>query len=52
VPLDPWGKAYVYRSPGEHANFDIVSYGADGQEGGTGPASDITTAKLSASAND
>lgn len=52
VPADPWGKAYVYRSPGEHANYDIVSYGADGQEGGTGSASDISTAKLSASVND
>jgi general secretion pathway protein G len=52
VPPDPWGKPYVYRSPGEHANYDIVSYGADGQEGGTGSASDISTAKLAASVND
>src|SRR5262245_54128972 len=42
VPNDPWGNSYVYRSPGQHGpNFDIVSYGADGQEGGTGSASDI-----------
>jgi len=52
VPLDPWGKAYVYRSPGEHANYDIISYGSDGQEGGTGTAADITTMKISAAAND
>ena len=34
LPLDPWGKAYVYKSPGEHGAFDIVSYGADGAPGG------------------
>jgi len=43
VPNDPWGKPYVYRSPGEHGAYDIVSYGADGQEGGTGTAADITS---------
>jgi len=42
VPKDPWGKPYVYRSPGQHGAFDILSYGADGQEGGTGAAADIT----------
>src|SRR3984957_9038807 len=44
VPTDPWGKAYLYRSPGERAPFEIVSYGADGVEGGTGIAADISTA--------
>lgn len=44
VPNDPWGKPYVYRSPGEHGAYDIMSYGADGQEGGTGTAADISTA--------
>ena len=44
VPNDPWGKAYIYRSPGERAPFEIVSYGADGVEGGTGIAADISTA--------
>lgn len=43
VPNDPWGKAYIYRSPGEHGAYDILSYGADGQEGGTGTASDVTS---------
>jgi general secretion pathway protein G len=43
VPLDPWGHPYVYRAPGQHGAYDIVSYGADGQEGGTGAASDITS---------
>jgi len=43
VPADPWGHPYVYRAPGEHGPYDIVSYGSDGQEGGTGTASDITS---------
>jgi general secretion pathway protein G len=42
VPLDPWGHAYVYVSPGEHADIDIVSYGKDGQPGGTGENADVT----------
>ena len=44
VPNDPWGKPYVYRSPTERSKFEIMSYGADGQEGGTGTAADITSA--------
>jgi general secretion pathway protein G len=43
VPNDPWGRPYVYRSPGEHGTYDIMSYGADGQEGGAGSDADITT---------
>jgi general secretion pathway protein G len=43
VPNDPWGHPYLYRVPGEHGPYDIVSYGADGQEGGTGTAADVTT---------
>ena len=43
VPSDPWGKPYVYRSPGEHGAYDVVSLGSDGQEGGTGTAADITS---------
>jgi general secretion pathway protein G len=31
VPSDPWGRSYVYRSPGEHGNFDIYSLGPDGR---------------------
>ena len=42
VPLDPWGHAYVYRSPGNHGDFDILSYGKDGAEGGDGDAADIS----------
>ncbi len=42
-PLDPWGNAYLYESPGEHNehSIDIWSYGADGQPGGEGVDSDI-----------
>jgi general secretion pathway protein G len=43
VPADPWGNAYVYRSPGEHGTYDIISYASDGVEGGTGAATDITS---------
>jgi general secretion pathway protein G len=43
VPKDPWGNSYIYRSPGQHGAYDILSYGADGQEGGTGAATDISS---------
>ena len=42
VPPDPWGKPYVYVKPGEHGEYDLSSYGKDGQAGGTGEAADIT----------
>jgi general secretion pathway protein G len=42
VPVDPWGNVYQYRSPVEKAPYEIVSYGADGHEGGTGTAADIS----------
>ncbi len=42
VPLDPWGNAYVYKIPGEHGEFDLLSYGKDGQMGGEGEAADVT----------
>lgn len=41
VPLDPWGRPYIYRAPGSKGDYDIVSYGKDGQPGGTGEAADI-----------
>lgn len=41
VPLDPWGKPYIYKQPGEHGEVDLYSYGKDGQPGGTGDAVDI-----------
>ena len=36
VPPDPWGKPYQYKSPGEHGEYDLVSFGKDGQPGGAG----------------
>lgn len=42
IPLDPWGQPYQYRYPGEHGEYDLLSFGADGQPGGEGPAADIT----------
>ena len=43
VPVDPWGHPYVYVQPGTHQNdFDLLSYGRDGQPGGTGEDADIT----------
>jgi len=41
IPKDPWGNDYIYTCPGEHGEFDIISYGADGQPGGTGDNTDI-----------
>ena len=40
---DPWGQAYLYSAPGEHAEFDIVSLGADRQRGGEGKNADINS---------
>lgn len=42
VPPDPWGKPYVYRSPGSKGDYDLLSYGKDGQPGGSGEAADVT----------
>lgn len=44
VPLDPWGNAYIYRSPGKVMEFEILSYGADGERGGDGDSADISSA--------
>lgn len=42
VPLDPWGKAYQYKLPGEKWEFELLSYGRDGRPGGRGEDADIT----------
>ena len=42
VPQDPWGHAYIYRAPSSKGEYDIVSYGKDGQPGGNGDDADIT----------
>ena len=41
LPNDPWGRPYDYRQPGEHGDYDLLSYGKDGQPGGSGEAEDI-----------
>jgi general secretion pathway protein G len=41
VPKDPWGNPYVYLQPGLNGDFDITSYGADGEAGGEGDAKDV-----------
>jgi len=41
VPLDPWSRPYLYKNPGEHGDYDLFSYGKDGQVGGSGDAADI-----------
>jgi len=41
LPKDPWGNDFIYLSPGVHGDFDILSYGADGQPGGSGFDADI-----------
>ena len=43
VPKDPWGNEYKYAIPGQHGAYDIISYGADGKEGGEGADKDITS---------
>ena len=41
--IDPWGRMYEYRAPGEHGSFDLYSLGADGAEGGEGESADVTS---------
>lgn len=43
VPPDPWGREYVYRSPGEFGEYDLFSLGRDGQPGGEGDNADINS---------
>jgi general secretion pathway protein G len=46
IPNDPWGKAYVYKYPGDHGDEpDIMSYGADGKEGGEKEDADVCSWK-------
>jgi general secretion pathway protein G len=41
VPPDPWGNPYVFTLPGEHGEYDLLSYGKDGKAGGEGEDADI-----------
>src|SRR5205823_3846217 len=51
LPNDPWGHAYQYVAPGKTGPYDIVSYGADGREGGSGADLDISSSDLDVSAS-
>ncbi|MCM8757420.1 MAG: type II secretion system major pseudopilin GspG [Candidatus Omnitrophica bacterium] len=47
VPKDPWQHDYVYLSPGRNSeDFEIISYGKDGKEGGDGPDADISSSQI------
>lgn len=41
IPKDPWGNDYIFKKPGDHGEFDIISYGADGQPGGDDENADV-----------
>lgn len=45
IPLDPWGRPYIYKCPGEHGEYDLLSYGLDGVEGGEGENQDVVSWK-------
>jgi general secretion pathway protein G len=46
TPVDPWGNPYVYLSPGVHDQYDLISYGADGEPGGDGNDADVQSWEL------
>ena len=43
IPEDPWGRAYQYKRPGQHGEYDLMSLGADGQPGGEGENADVVS---------
>ena len=46
LPVDPWGRAYEYLQPGRDAPYEVISYGADGREGGEGANRDLSSRDL------
>jgi len=46
TPKDPWDNEYIYLSPGLHGEFDLISRGSDGENGGEGSAADINNWEL------
>jgi general secretion pathway protein G len=46
LPKDPWGKPYLYLNPGVRGEIDVLSYGADGAQGGSGRDADIGSWEL------
>jgi general secretion pathway protein G len=45
LPVDPWNKPYVYKCPGDHGDYDLLTYGLDGTEGGEGENLDVVSWK-------
>ncbi len=45
IPMDPWGRAYIYKSPGNFGDYDLISLGLDGAEGGEGENQDVVSWK-------
>src|SRR4030042_1750522 len=45
IPLDPWKRPYIYKSPGEHGDYDLISHGLDGAEGGEGENQEVVSWK-------
>jgi len=45
IPLDPWNNAYIYKCPGEHGEYDLISHGLDRVEGGEGENQDVVSWK-------
>lgn len=41
LPVDPWGRPYLYLSPGEHGEIDLYTLGADGLSGGEDQNADL-----------
>jgi general secretion pathway protein G len=42
-PVDPWGHAYQYNAPGRDGPYEVICFGADGREGGSGADKDIVS---------
>ena len=45
IPLDPWKNPFIYKCPGDHGDYDLISYGADKVEGGEGENEDVVSWK-------
>lgn len=52
IPNDPWNHPYIYRAPGQRGAYDIVSYGSDGREGGSGTAADLSLDTMTSARNE
>ncbi len=52
APIDPWGRPYQYNMPGRTDAYDVICFGADGREGGTGADQDIVSSNLKEAVSD